>query len=705
LLRWTKRILAAIFILVVAALAYLYVADLPNRPATPDTHAYVTRAGTYDVRIRRDGFGVPHVLGKTDPDVAFGLAFAHSEDDFANIQDSILVSRGQLASEKGYNSAVLDYLVQFLRVREHVNARYAHDIPPDIRRVLEAYADGLNYYGALHPEKVAPGLLPVTGRDIDAGFVFRTPFFYGLERVIKHINAVDDGRGAPPIGSNGVAVAPSRNADQATRLLVNSHQPYSGQVAWYEVVLESGQGWHVAGGVFPGAPFMLHGHNAHLGWANTVNNPNLTTVYRLTLNPSDDKEYRLDGKWLKFEEGEAKIRIKLWGPFFLTVTRSVEWSVHGPVLRTDHGVFAIRYAGMDEIRQPEEYFRLNKATDMAQWRAGLGLQELPSINYVYADEKGNIGYVYNGLFPNRRDGIDWTKIQPGDRSDLIWHGYLPFARIPQIWNPKSGWVFNSNNTPFEATDPADRLKPSDFPASMGIQTNMTNRAYRAEETFGQDHAMTDASFRAHKFDLYYSKRSQMAHLVSQLTALDASGDDYLKAGQKILRQWDLKTDVKNRGTALAVLTDMKLIDFDGTRSSLSPREALRQTISDVSEHFGRMDPEWGQVNRIRRGKLDLAIDGGPDIYRAVYGLREPDETLTAEGGDTFIMFVTWDKNGQLSSQSIHQFGSATLDASSPHYADQTPLFVAMKTKPVLFTEDELKGHIISDYRPGESHGP
>src|SRR5208337_4973423 len=132
---------------------------------------------------------------------------------------------------------------------------------------------------------------------------------------------------------------PSRNADGATRLLVNSHQPYVGPVAWYEAVLESGEGWHVAGGFFPGSPFMLHGHNAHLGWASTVNQPNLVTVYRLVINPADSREYKLDGTWHKFEESDAKIRIKLWDPFYVTLTRTLEWSVHGPIFRTDHGVF------------------------------------------------------------------------------------------------------------------------------------------------------------------------------------------------------------------------------------------------------------------------------------------------------------------------------------------------------------------------------
>ncbi len=702
---WTKRGIAGLAVLVVAALAYLLIADLPNRPAEPNLSPLIARANAFDVRIRRDRFGVPHVLGKTDADVAFGFAFAHCENDFATIQNAVLLTRGTLASEQGYDAAVTDYLVSLFHTHELIDARYTHDVPADVRRVLEAYADGVNYYAALHPEKVAPGVLPVSGKDVDAGFVFRTPFFYGLQDVLKHITSIDDGKAAPPVGSNGVAVAPSRNADGATRLLVNSHQPYTGPVAWYEAVLESSEGWHVAGGFFPGSPFMLHGHNAHLGWANTVNQPNLFTVYRLVLNPNDSHEYKLDGKWLRFAESNAKLRIKLWGPFYFTLNKAVEWSVHGPVFRTDHGVFAVRYAGMNEVRQPEEYYRLDKARNVDEWRAALALQATPSINYIYADEKGDIGYVYNGLFPNRRDGVDWTAIQPGDRSDLIWHGYLPFTRVPQIWNPKSGWVFNSNNTPFEATDLPDRLKPSDFPVSMGLQTNMTNRAYRAEETFGQDHAMTDASFRAHKFDLAYSARSKLAAIIAQILAADAGGDEDVKAAQDLLRHWNRETDVRNRGAALAVLTGLKAIRSDNNPTPITPLDALKKTIAELKEHFGRIDPEWGAVNRIRRGTLDLAIDGGPDVYRAVYGQPQSDGTLTAAGGDTFIMFVTWDKNGRLWSESIHQFGSATLDTASPHYADQTPLFVAMKTKPVLFTEDQLKGHIEADYRPGEAHRP
>jgi acyl-homoserine-lactone acylase len=700
--------LAALAALVLVGLLAVIAHDRLNEPAAPARAALIAQAAHYHARIQRDHFGVPHISGPTDPDVAFGLAFAHCEDDFATIQDAALIARGQLASVQGAKAAVTDYLVRLLKVRETVTSQYDTVLPADARAVLQAYADGVNFYAAQHPEKVERGLLPMTGQDVAAGFVFRTPFFYGIDHVIGKIMAPVPKAsqvalsitGSLPIGSNGIAVAAAKSADGATRLLVNSHQPYTGFVAWYEAVLDSGQGWHVAGGFFPGSPFMLHGHNAHLGWANTVNAPNLTTVYRLDVNPANPGQYRLDGQWKNFEKGDAAIRVKIWGPLIWTVHRPLLWSVQGPVFQTDHGTFAVRYAGMGEARQSLQYYRLNKAANRDEWLAAMRLQALPSINYIYADEKGNIGYVYNGEFPVRALGRDWTEVQPGDRSDLIWQGYLPFDRVPQIWNPKSGYVFNSNNTPFQATGVEDALKPEDFSPAMGIQTDMTNRAYRAQETFGADAAITAEAFRRYKFDLTYSDRSDFARKIAEVVKVDPGSDHDLSAAQALLKGWDRRTNVGSRAAALAVLMGAEAAHSD-SHPDVPPIDALRRAMTTLKTHFGRIDPEWGQVNRIRRGKLDLPIDGGPDIYRAVYAVAQTDGTLSASAGDTFIMFVTWDKQGTLSSDSINQFGSATLDSQSPHYSDQTPLFVAMKTKPVLFTQSQLAGNTEADYRPGD----
>lgn len=688
---------AVLAVLVLLAFVGAVLMDRMNQPAPPDPATLIARAKAYHVHIVRDDYGVPHVFGHTDADTAFGLGYAHSEDDFATIQDVALATRGTLAATEGAKAAPGDYLVHAMMVWPAVDARYARDLSVGVRKVLEGYADGVNYYAALHPDAVKPGLLPLTGKDIAAGFVFKTPFFYGFADTLKRLTADTGGKEPLPIGSNGIAVAPSRSSDGATRLLVNSHQPYSGPVAWYEAVLQSDEGWHVAGGFFPGSPFMLHGHNEHLGWANTVNEPDLVDIYRLTINPANENQYRLDGKWRDFVVEDAAIRVKIFGPLIWTVHRPVLFSVHGPVFRTDHGVYAVRYAGMGEVRQVEQYYRIDKARNLDEWKAAMRLQALPSINYIYADEKGNIGYLYNGQFPVRKAGIDWKGYISGDRSDLVWHDIMPFEKMPQLWNPKSGFVFNSNNTPFQATAPEDDLKPADYPSWMGIQTNMTNRAYRALETFGADKAISDTTFRKYKFDVRYSPKSEAASIIAELCKPVRDAE-----ACPILTRWNLSADVHNREAALAILTIEPVSRARHEHdTSLTPLDSLAHAKLVLKQNFSRLDPEWGQVNRFRRGKLDLAIDGGPDTYRAVYGVPDTGGTLTAVDGDTFIMFVSWDKNGKLSSQSIHQFGSATLDAHSRHYADQSQMFVAMKTKPVLFTREQLKGHIEADYRPGE----
>jgi penicillin amidase/acyl-homoserine-lactone acylase len=663
--------------------------------AAPSTYAD-------EVRIRRDEWGVPHIRAKSDAAAAYGLAWAQAEDDFATIQEAVFQSRGRLAELKGPAGIENDYLVHLQDVWGTVRRRYARDLAPATRKVMEAYAASLNAYAAKHPDKVLPGLLPITGQDLAAATTFRGPSFYGLDDVFRRTlrpQAQKLALAEPKLetGSNGVAVAPSRSADGATRLLVNSHQPFTGPLAWYEAVIQTDEGWHVAGGFFPGGPFMLHGHNAHLGWASTVNNPDLADVFQLTVNPANREEYRLDGAWKRFESHWVEIKVKRADGGFDVMRKEIARSAHGPVVRNDRGVFAIRYAGMGEIRQNEQYFAMNKARNLSEWKAAMAMGVLPSINYVYGDAKGNVGYVHNGRYPVRKEGVDWSGVVPGDRSDLIWNAQLPFAKIPQVWNPKSGWVFNANNTPFQATSEADDLKPGAFSKTLGLQTNMTNRAWRALETYGADTSITAEEFEAYKYDLTFSSRSDLAKALTLLGAFNAKDDPDLAAAQALLKVWDRRTHRDSRAAPLAVLTVLKLLQTPAR----PPVAVLKETMAELRTHFGRIDPTWGEVNRIRRGKVDLPVDGGPDIFRAIYGRPDPDGRLRGLAGDTFIMFVTWDRAGAMSSTSIHQFGSATLDEASPHFADQTPLFAAMKTKPVRFTEEQLKGHIVRDYRPGE----
>lgn len=686
----------------VAMAAMATACSLPQRDLEPFRNA----GAGHDVEVRRDDFGVPHVYGKTDADVAFGLAWAHCEDDFHTMQETLLMTRGRLATLQGRKGAISDYLVALLDARTLVAERYEADIPADVRAVVEAYAQGINAYAANHPGEIRAEFRPVTGQDIVSGFVLTSPMFFGLDKQLAKLFRGEIGpEPAPePMGSNGFAVAPSRSADGATRLIVNSHQPFTGPVAWYEARLHSDEGWNVEGALFPGSPFVLVGHNADIAWTNTVNRPDLLDIYRLEIDPENPDRYRLDGEWRELEKGEVKIEVKLWGPFSWTVTRETLRSVHGPVLRLDHGTYAFRYAGMGDIRQVVQYFRIDRARDFGEFLAAMRLQAIVSTNFIYADRSGRIAYFYNGRFPERVEGVDWSGILPGDRSDLIWTTYAPFSAVPRIVDPLSGFVFNSNNEPFVATGSGDNLRREDFPATWGIETRMTNRAWRAFELFDADPSISRDEMIAYKFDLAYDERSALATAVREVLAAQAD-DDLLREAQDALRRWDGTARQQDRWAAIPFLLDRAQIH---ARIALAPDPdplvIVREAAAHVKQHFGRLDVPLREMVRLVRGDVDLPLDGGPDTLRAVNGDFDDAGRIVANAGDTFILLVEWDRDRRLTSQAIHQFGAATSHPDSPHYADQAPLFATLRWRPVHFDEADLEGHIERRYRPGVDDG-
>ena len=259
----------------------------------------------YDVTIYRDIWGVPHVYGETDQDAAFGLAYAHAEDDFKTIQDVLLSVRGQSASVNGMDAAPIDYLVGLLKVWKTVENNYDTELSPKIKLICNAYADGINRYIEKHPKQAIKKLYPVSGKDIVAGFVFRTPLMFELDWYIRQLmkeqkptfsNYANHNTEFSMYGSNVFAVGPNRSEDGHTRIAINSHQPWIGPVTWYEVHIHSNEGWNVSGGLFPGSPVIFKGYNEHLAWSHTVNDPDLVDIYELTLNPDDENQYLMEGK-------------------------------------------------------------------------------------------------------------------------------------------------------------------------------------------------------------------------------------------------------------------------------------------------------------------------------------------------------------------------------------------------------------------------
>ena len=695
-----------------------------------DLDGYLALGDQYDVRILRDTWGVPHIFGKTDADAAFGLAYAHAEDDMATIIEALLQSRGQLGAVQGMEGAITDYIVQLFKVWEHLDAKYETDLSPETRKLCEGYADGLNFYAAKHPDESYVHLMPFTGKDVVAGFVFKGPFFYGLDSAVLELNADERKREVStktaslenltlasaletagnmirrnaPIGSNTFAVAPSRSADGWTRLNINSHQPYTGTVAWYEAHMVSEEGMDIVGGVFPGAPLILHGHNRHLGWAHTVNKPDLADVYVLEMNPDNPDQYKFDGEWLDLEKGEATLQVllnpKAKQP--MPVKRELLWSVYGPVMRTPHGVYAIRYTLMGDVRSVEQYYREGKATNMDEWLEAVNMRAVPSLNFGYADKEGNIGYIYNAMMPKRVEGYDWQQYLPGNTSETLWTEYEPFDAIPQVINPKSGFVQNCNDTPANTTDGPEDPKLADFPATFGIETHMTNRALRAMELLGGDESITREEFFDYKFDMYYAKDSIVAKSIQSILAAKGVDDPVVKEAIELLREWDLQCNPESKAAAVAILTLQPLFQGYVDPPALDKiMERLYEVAYKLKEQHGTVGVEWSKVNRIRRGDTDIGLGGGPDILHAVYGKEEEDLTYTARAGDTYVLIAEWDKEGNVHSSSIHQFGSATLDESSPHYADQAPLLAKRELKPVWMDEKDIRANLKAEYKPGE----
>lgn len=302
-------------------------------------------------RLERDDDGVPTIYGATDAATAFGLAYAHSEDDFATIQRQVLAVRGELGAVDGRSGAEADYFGKLIDVHGQLAAGMGQ-VSPEARAMAQAYADGLNLYAARHPKEVLrPQIFPFTGADVIGGFALVSPLFFGVDDTVSRLFS---GRDLPPDGgseergSNAFAFAPHRTADGSTTLVSNSHQPWQGAAAWYVARVASGEGWSMQGALFPGSPVILMGHNAHLGWTNTVNRADLTDVYELVLDESG-KRYRLDGEWLDLEHRHVWLKVKM-GPVTVPVRQSLWGSAHGPVIKNNNGAFAIRYAGFGETR-------------------------------------------------------------------------------------------------------------------------------------------------------------------------------------------------------------------------------------------------------------------------------------------------------------------------------------------------------------------
>lgn len=657
------------------------------------------------ITIARDSFGVPHIFAPTDPEVAYGIAWAHAEDDFETLQLVVLSGKGKLGTGLGKKGAQGDYVIQLLRIRQTVEEQW-HTLSPDFLALIKGYVAGLNAYAAAHPGEVKyKQAFPFDEKEYMTAVVFSISLFCGVDQVLPQIlgGNVATLPGFHPNGSNAFAMNSAKTSTGESFLAINAHQPNTGPVAFYEAHLQSEQGWNMLGGLFPGGCLIFHGTNENLGWAHTVNYQDKIDVYQLEINPANKDQYKFDGQWLTLEENKAKLKVK---GVPVTIGRKIWWSKYGPTLKTDKGVFAIRVPALMDIKALEQWYRMNKAKNFAEFYKALSMTSLPMFNIMYADRHDTIFYVSNGKMPRRNadTAYHWKSTLPGNTSATLWTEFKPITELPQYINPPSGYLFNTNHSPFLATDPKYNLDRNKFDKNDGYETYHNNRSQRVTELIGTD-KVDYPTFKRIKFDQQLPKELKYIYNIDSMLNLDATAYPALKEVITTFQQWDRKATTDSKGAAVFLLTYYYLSDrLKGQAPRKITKEEALATYQHVYDHmmkyFGKTDLTLGDIQKLVRGDDARPMWGFPDVLTAAFSDTYKEGMRKVTGGDAYICFVRYPKDGGLPKiESVNTFGASMLPGS-PHYKDQMAMYLAQQTKPMTLDKQEVLRKAEKVYHPG-----
>ncbi|WP_295233908.1 penicillin acylase family protein [Sediminibacterium sp.] len=655
------------------------------------------------IDIIRDKYGVPHIFGKTDPEVAYGLAWAHAEDDFETIQQSLMAGKAMLAQYQGKKGASIDYIVHLLRIPELVEERYESDLAPDFKKLLEGYSAGINAYAAKHPKEVLlKKIFPVTPKDMVQYSVLQLCVLSGADKALAAIFG-----GTVPLlenyktqGSNAFAFNSNKTSDGQVYLNINAHQPLEGPVAFYEAHLSSEEGWNILGANFPGAPSILHGVNEHLGWAHTVNDPDKLDVYQLEINKDNKTQYKFDGKWETLEEKVAPLKVKIAG-LKINIKKKAYWSKYGPTIITDRGTFSIRMPAQMDIRGLEQWYRFNKAKNFTEFKAALNMKAIPGYNIVYADKYDTIYYISNGRIPVRDKNYNWKTTLPGNTSSTLWNQLHPIDALPQVLQPKSGFVYNTNHSPFHSTEGSENPRVTDI--TMGYETLENNRSKRFEEMLKPMNKVNYEDFKRIKFSRQFPSNFYFPYNIDTLFMLDETKHTDIADLITNLKSWDKIANAESVGAGTFFMITHTVYDNRAlylkqkTITQNQAVEILRAAKTKMLTNFNRTNLQLGDIQKLVRGNMVLPLPGLPDVLAPMYSIPYKDGMYKGNQGDAYIELVRFTKNGPII-ESLNVYG-ASARKNSPHYTDQMDMYVKQQTKTMTLNKATVYQQAVKKYNP------
>ncbi len=688
------------------------------------------------VNIIRDNYGVPHIYGKTDADAVFGLLYTQCEDDFKRVEMNYIEKLGRLSEIKGEGSLYDDLLIKLIIDSSEAVADY-NKAQPWLKKLLNAYADGINFYLYKHPE-VKPAMLT------------RFKPWYALlwtDGSIGAINTADistaelkkfySGDNSPlaalpkdpeqQTGSNGFALGPSKTASGNAILYINPH------VTFYfrpEVQVVSQEGLNAYGAVTWGQFFVYQGFNEHCGWMHTSSNVDVADLYaEKVVTNTKGLLYEYDKKLLPVKQ--KKITIKyLQGNALQTKIITTFYTHHGPVMAKRDGKWISLKSYNRSMTSIVQSWQRTKAKGFEDYKRAMYLKANTSNNTIFADNKGNIAYWHGDYVPVRNKNLDWSKPVDGTTTATEWKGLHMVDDIVHQYNPANGYIQNCNSTPFTVSGNMSPKK-ADYPAYMAPDGE-NFRGINAVRVLSEGSKYTIDKVIAAGYDTYLSAFEILVPALLKANEKEAANYPALQEAIGILKQWDYRAATNSIATTLAIEWAQKLgpsitkiyVDegeadqvqqtkhFAATATPAQLLAPLQAVLSELTTKFGKWQTPWGDINRFQRltGAIQSTYnDAEPSLpvpfASALWGQLPSYNSKTFAGtvkrygvsGNSFICAVEFGK--KVVAKSLLAGGQSGNPASK-HFKDQADMYTKGQFKDVLFYKEDVLKHVELQYHPG-----
>ncbi|NQV74371.1 penicillin acylase family protein [bacterium] len=699
--------------------------------------AWESRADS--VTVVRDEWGIPHIYGKTDADVVFGMLYAQAEDDFNRIEVNFLNAMGRLAEAEGESEIYRDLRMKLFI--DPVELKQMYDESPEwLTSLMNAWADGLNYYLYTHPE-VKPRVLDrfepwmalsfsegSIGGDIERVSIRDLETFYGGDpaSTLTMASNVDPDFVPEPTGSNGFAIAPSNTKNGNALLLINPHTSFYFRA---EVHMVSEEGLNAYGAVTWGQFFVYQGFNEKTGWMHTSSAAdNMDEFLETIVEKSDGMYYLYDGEELPLESKVVTVSYKD-GSSLKTKDFTVYRSQHGPIIRAEDGKWLAFKIMEEPLKALQQSYLRTKAQNYDEFYSSMEYHTNSSNNTVYADADGNIVYFHSNFIPVRDPSFDYTRPVDGSISATNWKGLHSIGESILVKNPENGWIQNTNNWPFSVTGDLSP-KQADFPQYMNTTTENA-RGLHALRVLEGKKDFTIESLRAAAYDSYLTAFDEtLPNLFKAYDSIETR--DSLKQAVSeqvtLLRNWDQRFGEESVATSVAIMwaTELQTRARNHAReggvslthfleSGDHPEiwlESLLAAKDKLERDFGSWSTPWGEINRFQRLTGDIVQpfdDSQPSIpvgftsatwgSLAAYGQRTFNDTKKIYGtrGNSFVAIVEF---GDSLNAIAVTAGGQSGDPASPHFNDQAPLYASGQLRHVYFYKSDIEKHQEESYNPG-----